>query len=261
MILTLDIGNTQLFGGVFSTDGKLKLKFRKTSKDRSSSDEHGLFLRQVLRENGIDPNDVAHIVIASVVPEMNHSINSACIKYFDIRPLMLQAGLKTGLKIKVQNPKEMGADLVANAVAAVAQYPDQNLIVIDFGTATTVSVVNKNKEYLGGIIMPGLRLSVLSLVSGTAQLPSVEILVPDRVIGRTTVEHIQAGIYYSALGMIREVCERSAQEAFNSEKPMVIGTGGFANLFANAQVFDVIEQDLVLHGLFYIFQYNQTSCQ
>lgn len=258
MILTLDIGNSQLFGGLFIEDD-IQLRFRRTSKERASSDEFGLFLKQVIRENGFDPDDIQDIVVSSVVPESNHSVNSACIKYFDIRPLMLQAGLKTGLNLRIKNPQEVGGDLIAGMVAAAYQFQDKPLIVVDFGTATTICVVSRKREYLGGVFVPGLRLSMEALEQQTSSLPTVEIKVPDVVLGRDTVENIQSGLYYSSLGMIKEVCNRLRSDTFKNDKDvMVIGTGGFSRLFESADIFDVIEPDLVLHGLYKIWQLNKT---
>ena len=258
MILTLDIGNSQLFGGLFIKDN-IRLHFRRTSKERASSDEFGLFLKQVIRENGFDPNDVEDIVVSSVVPESNHSVSSACIKYFNIRPLMLQAGLKTGLNLRIKNPQEVGGDLIAGMVAAAHQFQNKPLIVVDFGTATTICVVSRKREYLGGVFVPGLRLSMEALEQQTSSLPTVEIKVPDVVLGRDTVENIQSGLYYSSLGMIKEVCDRLCDDTFKNDKDvMVIGTGGFSRLFESANIFDVIEPDLVLHGLYKIWQLNKT---
>ncbi len=256
MLLVLDVGNTQLFGGVVHHD-EILLRFRRTSRDTGSSDEYGLFLKNALRENQIDPTEIKHIVISSVVPDLNHTIASACIKYFNLRPLILDAGVKTGLKILVHNPKELGADRVANAVGAIRLHPDQNLVIFDLGTANTVCLISKNKEYLGGLISPGLRLSMEVLEERTAKLPSVEIKVPDTVFGKNTVEQIQAGLYYSVLGMVKEVVAEVRKNSFSGQDFLVIGTGGFSRIFEQAGIFDVIESDLVLEGLSHIFQLNQ----
>lgn len=256
MILALDIGNTQLFGGVFN-DNKLELRFRRTSRDQASSDEFGLFLKQVLRENDFEPKQIKAIIISSVVPELNHSINSACIKYLNLRPLMLQAGLKTGLNLKIKNPNQVGGDLIAGMVAAIAQFPNKPLVVIDFGTATTLCVVTRQSEYLGGLFVPGLRLSMEALEQNTSSLPTVELKVPEALIGRDTIENIQSGLYYSALGMLKEVCHRLREETFKNDNDlMVIATGGFSKLFEQEKLFDIIEPDLVLHGLYKIWQLN-----
>lgn len=248
MLLAIDIGNTQLFAGLFIND-ELVLKFRQSSRGRMSSDEYGLFLRNILRENGYDPDDVNDIVISSVVPDLQYSINSACLKYFNQSPLILKAGVKTGLKIQVHNPQEVGADRIANAIAGEYLYPNTNKLIVDFGTATTFCVVTDKAEWRGGLIVPGLRLSMEALESNTAKLPKVEITKPEVIVGRNTIENIQSGLYYSALGMTREVITRVRDEYFNGEPMMVIGTGGFSYLFDDEKLFDVVEPDLVLVGL------------
>lgn len=257
MLLALDIGNTQVFGGVFDGD-KILLKFRRTSRDQGSSDEYGLFLKNSLRENGIKPEAIKHIMLSSVVPDVNHTIASACIKYFGIRPLILEAGVKTGLKILVHNPQELGADRVANAVGALELYKNQNLVVFDFGTANTACILSKNKEYLGGLITPGIRLSMEVLEERTAKLPTVEIKVPQTMLGKNTIEQIQAGLYYPVLGMVKEVV-KEAIDVFQGDQPLVIGTGGFSRMFEKSGIFDVIESDLVLLGLRRIFMLNSES--
>ena len=258
MLLVLDIGNTQVFGGVIRDDQTI-LSFRRTSRDSASSDEYGLFLKNALRENKIDPGSIKHIVISSVVPDINHTVASACIKYFNLRPLMVDAGIKTGIKVLVHNPKELGADRVANAVGATHLYPNKNLMIFDFGTANTACLISKNKEYLGGLITPGLRLSMEVLEERTAKLPSVEIKVPDTAFGKNTIEQIQAGLYYSALGMVKEVVAEVRKTLFADQEFLVIGTGGFSRLFEHAGIFDVLESDLVLVGLKQIFHLNKEA--
>lgn len=258
MILALDVGNTNLFGGVFS-QSEIVFRFRKTSKSGSASDEYGVFLRAVLRENGINPDAIQHIVISSVVPDEVHSIVSGCHKYFKIEPMLLRPGLKTGLNIKYRNPLEVGADRIANSIAATHEFPNENLVIIDFGTATTFCVINKAREYLGGLIVPGVRVSMQALEEKTAKLPKVEIKIPESLIGRSTVESIQAGLYYSALGMVRDVVRQLQETTFPNEKIKVIGTGGFSRLFAHENVFDVFDQDLVLKGLYRLWEMNQSA--
>lgn len=255
MILCIDVGNTQIHGGVFH-DGEIISQFRKTSRQQFSSDEIGIFLRTILRENKIDPDLITGISICSVVPDLNHSLASGCIKYFNTEPFFLRPGVKTGLKIKYRNPLEVGSDRIANAIAAINFYPNKNLIIVDFGTATTFCVVNKMKEYLGGIILPGIRISMEALVNKTAQLPMVEIKEIGEVIGRSTVESIQSGLYHGQIGMVRELKTKIIKEAFYDEEPVVIGTGGFSRLFESANLFDVINPTLVLEGLHHAFLMN-----
>ncbi len=252
MILCLDIGNTTIHGGVFEKD-QLKMQFRRTSEFRASSDELGVFMRSVLRENAIDWQLIEEIAVCSVVPDAIHSVRNCCLKYFSKSPFILQAGVKTGLKIKYRNPLEVGADRIADSIAATHLFPDRNIIIGDFGTATTFSAVTRNKEFLGGAIIPGLRLSMEALEQKTAKLPSVEIVAMTQAIGRSTVESIQAGLYFGHRGVIKEFKACIAEEAFGSDvdagPPITIGTGGFSGLFEKTGLFDLIVPDLVLRGL------------
>ena len=256
MILALDVGNSQIFGGVYDEQDNLKFRFRKTSKTGASSDEIGIFLRSVLRENQMDPSQVQQIALCSVVPDVVYSIKNACKKYFNINPFILQAGVKTGLKINYRNPLEVGADRIANAIAATHMCAKKNLIIVDLGTATTFCAVTKNKDYLGGSIVAGLRLSMESLENQTAKLPSVEIVPMKEALGRSTVESLQSGLYFGHLGTIREISKRISEECFDGEKPFIIGTGGFASLFEKEKVFDMIQPDLVLQGLLISLKMN-----
>lgn len=251
MILALDVGNSQIHGGVYAGNDQreLKLQFRKNTQNSNSSDEMGLFLVQVLRENQIDPKSIRQIAICSVVPDLNHSLKGACNKYFGITPFMLQAGTKTGLKIKYRNPLEVGSDRIANSIAASHLYPGQNAVIVDFGTATTYDVVTADKEYLGGLILPGLRISMEALESRTAKLPSVEIVAPTDIIGRSTVESIQAGLYFQNLFAHQGITERIKKECFSGQSVVVLGTGGFSRMFERDGGFSAVIPELVLLGL------------
>ena len=258
MILLLDVGNTQIFGGVVkpSNPDDIIFSFRKGTDSSSSSDETGLFLKSVLQENKINPDQIKKIGICSVVPGTMHSLKGACQKYFKINPFVLQAGVKTGLKIKYRNPVEVGADRIANAIAVTHLYPNKNVIVIDLGTATTFCAITKDKDYLGGAIIPGLRISMEALESRTAKLPSVEIIKPELACGRSTIESIQSGLYFSHLGAMKEFVDLYKKELFNGEQPMVVATGGFSRLFSDAKVFDAEIPNLVLNGLYMAIQMN-----
>lgn len=248
MILCIDVGNSHIYGGVFDGD-EIKLRFRHTSQVSSTSDELGIFLKNVLRENNCLPEAITHIGICSVVPQIDYSLRSACVKYFSLDPFLLQVGVKTGLNIKYRNPIEVGADRIANAIAATHSYPNQNVIVIDFGTATTFCVINAQKAYLGGTILPGVRLSVDALSKNTAKLPAVEIIKVENTVGRSTIESIQSGVYYGALGACREIIQRINKEAFGNDKALVLATGGFASLFDKQDLYDHLIPDLVLQGI------------
>ena len=256
MLLCLDVGNTQVFGGLFDGE-ELRIRFRRTSQAHSSSDELGVFFRSVLRENDVNPDVIDEIAICCVVPDLLYSLRACCQKYFELEPLVLRPGVKTGLKIQYRDPKEVGADRIADAVGAITMFPKKNLIVADFGTATTLCAITKNKEFLGGNIIPGVRLSMEALEARTAQLPAVEIVPPRHALGRTTIESIQSGLYWSNVGMVRELVTRITAEEFPSEPPFVIGTGGFAQLFNREKLFDQVVSDLILTGLKEIVRLNR----
>jgi type III pantothenate kinase len=249
MILTLDVGNSQIHGGLFDAADQLKLQFRKTSSAGLTSDELGLFLRSILRENNLDPKAVKHIALCSVVPDIVHSLRNACKKYFDIQPFILQAGVRTGLRIRYRNPEQMGSDRIATAIAGLHLFPGRNLIIADYGTATTFCAVTAEKEHLGGMILPGLRLSMEALESKTAKLPAVEIVEPEEIVGRSTVENIQSGLYFGNLHILRGVTEQIKREYFSGADSMLLGTGGFSRLFEKSGVFDALVPELALIGL------------
>ncbi|HEY5550687.1 MAG TPA: type III pantothenate kinase [Opitutaceae bacterium] len=248
MLICLDIGNTHIHAGVFGGDA-LRFQFRKATHPIGSSDELGVFFKAVLRENEIDPREVHEVAICSVVPAVLYTVRSAAVKYFKATPFILQTGVKTGLKIRYRNPAEVGADRVANAIAARHRHPGKPLIVVDCGTATTLDVITTSGEYLGGAILPGIGVSAEALSSKTARLPSVEIERPKVALGRTTAESIVSGLYHGQVGAIRELCAQLTCEAFGDERPVVLGTGGFSRLLADAGLFDGIVPELVLEGL------------
>ena len=248
MILTVDVGNTQITGGLFEGE-KLVLQFRRTTHMGTSSDEIGLFFRSVIRENGFRWQKVERIGVCSVVPSINYSLSSAFTKYFGQKALFIQAGIKTGLKLKYANPKEIGADRIAGAIGAMDLHPEQNLVVIDMGTATTIDVVTAEREYLGGAILPGMKISVEALANGTAKLPIVEIARPEHSLGSSTIEAIQSGLYWGNLGAIKELTAQYEKSVFKGEKPHIIGTGGFSRIFENSGLFDEMCPELLLLGI------------
>ena len=260
MLLCLDIGNSQIHGGVFDGD-TLRCQFRKSTQTSDSSDELGIFFAAVLRENGVDPRTIQRVAICSVVPAALHALRGAAVKYFHCEPFVLQAGVKTGLKVRYRNPHEVGADRIAGAIAATRRYPKQDLLVVDCGTATTVEVVTADGDYLGGVILPGVGVSAASLASNTAKLPRVEIARPEFVLGRTTVESIQSGLYHGHVGAIRHILASLQAEAFPASKPRIIGTGGFSRMFEAEGLFDEIVPELVLWGLKQAEAMNQESVQ
>ena len=252
MLLTVDVGNTTIQCGLFEGE-KLALQFRRSTNPKLSSDELGLFFRDVLALNNFDYKAVERIACCSVVPAINHSLSNCFRKYFFKEALFIQAGIKTGLKIKYANPREIGADRIAGAIGAVHAAASsggaKNLIVVDMGTATTVDVITKNNEYLGGAILPGAAMSVHALSEGTAQLPSVEVVQPKNVCGSSTIEAIQSGVFYGQAGAVRELVSKMEESVFGGERAFVIGTGGFSRSFESAGLFDLVLPDLVLQGL------------
>ena len=253
MILVLDVGNTHIYAGCY-VDDKLSFSFRITSST-ATSDQFGVWLKSVLRENNLN-DKVVGIAISSVVPSLDYSLRAACIKYFAIEPYILHGSSVKGLDIKIKNPAELGADLVAGAVGAIKHYPNKNIIIVDYGTATTYSAVNKKHEFLGVSITPGVRTSMQALELNAAKLPSVAIETPDYLIGRDTHEALSSGLYYMQRSMLRSYCVDMAQDVFNGEDYMLVGTGGFSVMFQYGYEFDAILPDLVLDGIYHSYKMN-----
>lgn len=248
LLLCLDVGNTHILGGVFDQQ-TLVARFRYATHLIGTADQFGIFLLNILQANQIAPQSITATAIASVVPGSDYTIKHTITAYLDTPIFMLQAGAKTGLNIKYKNPAEVGADRIANAIGAVNQYPNQNIIIIDMGTATTVCAISKRKDYLGGAIFPGMRLGMASLSTHTAKLMEVDIEACDAYIGRTTKESIQSGLYFGQLGALKEVIAGIKRDVFTDEEVLILGSGGFAQLYKDRGLFDVILPDLVLQGL------------
>jgi type III pantothenate kinase len=255
MILCLDVGNTHIYAGVF-VDAQMILKFRLGVRAQTS-DELGVLLKSVLRENNLDPMSITGIAMCSVVPDLDYTIRAACVKYFKVEAFVIATGVKTGLNIKYANPQEIGSDRISNAIAAITKYPNQDVIIIDFGTAITFCAISSSKVYLGGTILPGINLAMTALSEKTAKLPTVEVIRPERCLGQSTVKSIQAGLYYSCLGGCRLIIEKLSDECFKGISPTVLGTGGFSTLFSKDDLFDVWEPDLVLFGLYQALLLNK----
>ena len=249
MLLCLDIGNTHIVGGLFDGD-TLKIRFRYATPHIGTADQFGIFLRNILKENDVAYQDVQAFALSSVVPSCNYTMRHAILQYFpDAEYFVLQAGVKTGINIKYKNPNEVGADLIAGAIGGAHAFPDKNLIIIDLGTATTLTAIGKGPAFLGGVIMPGLRVAMESLGLNTARLTDVDIEEPTTVMGQSTRECIQSGLYHGHLGAMKEVIAGYKKEVFFNDDVTVIATGGFAQLFRERELFDIILPDLVLQGL------------
>ncbi|MCJ8345474.1 type III pantothenate kinase [bacterium] len=256
MILTLDVGNTQIHGGIFK-DGQLLKNFRINTYSYTSSDELGLFLKSILREWELSSDSIEGISICSVVPFLHHALEGASKRYFNQDPFFVEAGIKTGLKIRYKNPAEVGADRIVNAAYAQTLFPNQNMVLVDLGTATTFCVVNQEQEYLGGVIMPGIQISQKAMSNAAAKLPQFEIARPKDVFGRTTIDSLQCGIYYGHIGAINHIVDQIKRKEFKGLKNIkIIGTGGYTQFIQKDLPFDFIDNNLTLKGLYYLWSKN-----
>lgn len=255
MIFVMDIGNTNIKAAVF--DGKKLLRRWRCATDPAmTSDQYGIIMTDLFRYHELSIQDIEGIMISSVVPTINYTIEHMCRDYFHLEPRILLPGMRTGLNIRYENPRELGSDRIANAVAVSTLYGGPS-IFIDFGTATTYGVVSDKGEFLGGAIGPGLRMMNRALSSGTAKLPSIELVVPPKVIGRTTVCNIQAGVLYGYIGSVEKIVG-AMKEEIGCPQAKVIATGGMAHLVrSNSSVIDEINPDLTLTGLRIIYEKNQ----
>jgi len=250
MLLCIDTGNTHILVGIFKQE-KLIVRFRYSTHLLGTSDQFGIFLLNMLEKNNILPKQIRAVALCSVVPSCDFTIKHTIKQYFNQECFVLKAGAKTGLNIKYKIPNEVGADRIANAIGAIEVIPQKNIIIVDMGTATTIDVVNQNHDYLGGAVLPGMRLGMEALKSHTAKLIAVDIEAPKNVTGRTTRESIQSGLFFGQLGAVKEIIQGITNELFVNQKqlPVIIGTGGFAQLFKTQNLFDVLIPDLVLQGL------------
>ena len=254
MILTMDIGNTNIKTALF--EGREMVEYWRISTSPSrSSDEYGVILCQMFQHAQISLNSVQGICISSVVPTLNFTVEHMCRTYFNLVPLFVAPGVKTGINIRYENPRELGSDRIANAVAAYAEYGGP-CIFVDFGSATTFGVVDREGAFLGGSICTGVKLTAEALVSGTAKLPHFELVKPERVIGRSTLTNLQSGLYYGYVGLVKNLIHSIKQEL--RENAFVVATGGMAVLFQeDLDIFDKLDGLLTLKGLRYIYERNQ----
>ena len=254
MIVAMDIGNTNIKAAVFE-GSRLVKRWRCATDPVMTSDQYGIIMADLFRYRYLKMQAVGGIMISYVVPTINFTIEHMCRDYFHLEPRLLVPGMKTGLNIRYENPRELGSDRIANAVAVSALYGGP-AIFIDFGTATTYGVISAKSEFLGGAIGPGLRMMNRALSTGTAKLPSIELVLPPQVIGKTTVSNIQAGILYGYIGSVEKIVEHMKHELGGSDI-RVIATGGMAHLVkSNSDVIDEINPDLTLTGLRLIYEKN-----
>ena len=255
MIFTLDIGNTNIKTALFDGDRMVKY-WRVSTNSTKTPDEYGTRLRNWFANEGVSPADVEGIAISSVVPTINFTIEHMCQNYFHLQPMVVAPGIKTGINIKYENPRELGSDRIANAVAAYTEYGGP-CIYIDFGTATTFGVVDEEGSFLGGCICPGIKVASEALVSGTAKLPRFAIAKPDNVIGRTTLTNLQSGMYYGYVGLVSHIVHKIKQE-LGRKDAMVVATGGMAVLISEeSKVIDKLDGLLTLKGLRLIYERNR----
>ncbi len=254
MLLVIDVGNTNIVVGAFEGDNLIK-NWRISTDYKKSSDEIGMTLSFLLSHNNIDTNKIDDVIISSVVPQMMFSLERAVKRYIGTEPIVISSDMKTGINNLYDNPREVGADRIVNAVAVRHLYPG-NAIIIDFGTATTFCALTKDGDYLGGIICPGIKISLDALIERTAKLPKIEIIKPKSVIGKNTVESMQSGMIYGYAGQIENIVSLMKKQLGDDAK--VIATGGIASLISQVtDSIDILDSQLTLKGLKILYDMNK----
>lgn len=252
MLLCIDIGNTNIVFGVYKNDQKI-CDFRLETKPKQTYDEYGLKVIDIMEKLGVRTFDIEDAIIASVVPQIDSTIEMVCIKYLGVNPIFVGPGIKTGLKIRTDNPKELGADILVGCVSAYYKYGGP-IIVIDMGTATTLFVVDKDKVIIGGIIMPGLKISFSTLFEKTSKLEEVRINVPKSIIGTDTISCIQSGMIYGTSSQIDGLIDKIKDEVGGAKVILTGGIGGIIKPHLKNSVY--YEPDLILEGLNYLHKKN-----
>jgi len=252
MILTLDVGNTNMTGGVFKGEDIIAT-FRITTKMPRTSDEYGMLLCNLLEQNKINPDEIKDAIICSVVPNVMHSLASAMIKYLEIKPIIVGADLKTGLRIDVPNPQQVGADRIVDAVAAYEIYGGP-VLVMDFGTATTYDLVDETGAFIGGITAPGIRTAGKALWQDAAKLPEIEIVKPEKIVGIDTITSMQSGLVYGQIGQTEYIVKKVKEETgLNNLK--VVATGGLGRIIAEeTDCINFYDANLTLKGIYLVYK-------
>ncbi len=254
MLLVFDVGNSNIVIGIYEK-GKLKYNWRIATDRQKTVDEYGMIIKNLFDYEDISKENIDGMAMSSVVPPLMPTICSMTEKYFHIKPLVVGPGIKTGMNIQMENPREVGADRIVNAVAAFALYGGP-LIIVDFGTATTFCAVSEQGDYLGGAIAPGIGISTEALFQRAAKLPRVELVRAKSIIGKDTVSSMQSGFFYGFVGQVDGIVSRMAKQ-FRT-KPKVVATGGFAHLIAEeSETLNHVHPFLILEGLRIIYEINK----
>ncbi len=255
MLLAIDIGNTTVTIGVF--DGaRLNAQWRLTTNPRNLPDEYGIALLNFFQYQKLSPSQIDKVALCSVVPTLTSTFDKMCRKYLDLSPLIVEASVRTGVRICIDNPRELGADRVVNAVAIHRLYQEA-AIVIDFGTATTFDVISRTGDYIGGVISPGIGIACEALSSQTAMLPHIKLIQPEKIIGKNTIAAMQSGMIFGYLGLVEGIINRIHAELGYTTR--VIATGGYVHVLADkTPLITDINPDLSLIGLRYIYEMNHT---
>lgn len=252
MLLTIDVGNTNITFGIFDKK-TLITTFRMTTKLLRTSDEYGVAILDLLERNQIAGDEVKHVITASVVPDVMHSLNSAIIKYFCITPVIVGPGVKTGIRVVTENPKQIGADRIVDAAGAYALYGGP-VLVLDFGTATTYDLVDASGAFVAGVTAPGIRISAKALWEDAAKLPKIEIQKPASILAQETISSMQAGLVYGQIGQTEYIVRQMIAES-GYENVKVVATGGLGRIIANeTDCIDIYDPNLTLSGLRLIFE-------
>ena len=256
MIFCIDIGNSNIKYAIFDGD-KIKGTFRVTSQKNSTSDEYGVIVRDLLREAGIPKEEIKGVIMSSVIPSLNYTMEHMCRDYLGATPLIVGPGVKTGLNVKTDNPKEVGSDIIVDSVSAIKKFGvGAPIIVIDFGTATTFDIISAKGELVGVVISPGIKSSLDSLTNSTANLPRIELERPQSVIGKNTVSCMQAGIVYGFSGLVDNIVNKIKEELGTTDVK-VIATGGLGRvIYKQTKTIEYFDDMLTLNGLRYIYEMN-----